>query len=133
MRVQEIIRRPLITEKSTVLRDEKNIIAFEVHRDANRIEVKRAVEAQFKVKVADVRIARVHGKVRRQGRFVGRRPDWKKAYVRLVEGDVQLAPFRADATIVHYDFSRRSQIPLVRITTFWGTPRRYDVGTAAHM
>jgi hypothetical protein len=51
--------------------------------------------------------------------------------VRLVEGDVQLAPFRADATVVHYDFSRRSNIPLVRITTFWGTPRRYDVG--AHL
>jgi large subunit ribosomal protein L23 len=93
MKTQEIIRRPLITEKSTVLRDEKNIIAFEVHRDANRIEVKRAVEAQFKVKVADVRIARVHGKVRRQGRFVGRRPDWKKAYVRLVEGEKQIEFF----------------------------------------
>ena len=60
---------------------------FEVHRDANRIEVKRAVEAQFKVKVADVRIARVHGKVRRQGRYSGRRPDWKKAYVRLAAGE----------------------------------------------
>jgi large subunit ribosomal protein L23 len=93
MKTQEIIRRPLITEKSTVLRDEKNIIAFEVHRDANRIEVKRAVEAQFKVKVAEVRIARVHGKVRRQGRFVGRRPDWKKAYVRLVEGEKQIEFF----------------------------------------
>jgi large subunit ribosomal protein L23 len=93
MKTQEIIRRPLITEKSTVLRDEKNIIAFEVHRDANRIEVKRAVEAQFKVKVADVRIARVHGKVRRQGRFAGRRPDWKKAYVRLVEGEKQIEFF----------------------------------------
>jgi large subunit ribosomal protein L23 len=93
MKTQEIIRRPLITEKSTVLRDEKNIIAFEVHRDANRIEVKRAVEAQFKVKVADVRIARVHGKVRRQGRYAGRRPDWKKAYVRLVEGEKQIEFF----------------------------------------
>jgi len=93
MKTQEIIRRPLITEKSTVLRDEKNIIAFEVHRDANRIEVKRAVETQFKVKVADVRIARVHGKVRRQGRSVGRRPDWKKAYVRLVEGEKQIEFF----------------------------------------
>ena len=93
MRVQEIIRRPLITEKSTVLRDEKNIIAFEVHRDANRIEVKRAVEAQFKVRVADVRILRIHGKVRRQGKFVGRRPDWKKAYVRLVEGEKQIEFF----------------------------------------
>ena len=87
MRVQEIIRRPLITEKSTELRDDRNIIAFEVHRDANKIQVKKAVEAQFKVKVAEVRISNVHGKVRRQGRFVGRRPDWKKAYVRLVEGE----------------------------------------------
>ena len=93
MRTQEIIRRPLITEKSTVQREEKNIVAFEVHRDANKIEVKRAVEAQFKVKVAEVRIARVHGKVRRQGRFVGRRPDWKKAWVRLVEGEKQIEFF----------------------------------------
>jgi large subunit ribosomal protein L23 len=93
MKTQEVIRRPLITEKSTVLRDDKNIIAFEVHRDANKIEVKRAVEAQFKVRVAEVRIARVHGKVRRQGRFVGRRPDWKKAYVRLVAGEKQIEFF----------------------------------------
>lgn len=93
MRTQEVIRRPLITEKSTEQREEKNIVAFEVHRDANKIEVKRAVEAQFKVKVAEVRIARVHGKVRRQGRFVGRRPDWKKAYVRLAEGEKQIEFF----------------------------------------
>jgi large subunit ribosomal protein L23 len=93
MKTQEIIRRPLITEKSTVQREDKNIVAFEVHRDANKIEVKRAVEAQFKVKVAEVRIARVHGKVRRQGRFVGRRPDWKKAWVRLVEGEKQIEFF----------------------------------------
>jgi large subunit ribosomal protein L23 len=93
MRTQEIIRRPLITEKSTEQREDRNIIAFEVHRDANKIEVKRAVEAQFKVKVAEVRIARVHGKVRRQGRFVGRRPDWKKAYVRLVAGEKQIEFF----------------------------------------
>jgi large subunit ribosomal protein L23 len=93
MRTQEIIRRPLITEKSTAQREDKNIIAFEVHRDANKIEVKRAVEAQFKVKVAEVRIFRVHGKVRRQGRFAGRRPDWKKAYVRLVAGEKQIEFF----------------------------------------
>ena len=86
MKLTDIIRRPLITEKSTVQREDKNIVAFEVHRDANKIEVKRAVEAQFKVKVAEVRIARVHGKVKRQGRFAGRRPDWKKAYVTLREG-----------------------------------------------
>lgn len=87
MRIQEVIRRPLITEKSTVQRDASNTIAFEVDPRANRIDVKRAVEAQFKVKVAEVRIARVHGKVRRQGRFEGRRPDWKKAFVRLAEGE----------------------------------------------
>ena len=87
MRVQEVIRRPLITEKSTELRDEKNIIAFEVARKANKIDVKRAVEAQFKVKVAEVRIALVHGKTRRQGRYSGQRPDWKKAYVRLAAGE----------------------------------------------
>jgi large subunit ribosomal protein L23 len=87
MRVQEIIRRPLITEKSTELRDDKGVIAFEVARNANKIQVKRAVEAQFKVKVAEVRIAMVHGKVRRQGRYTGRRPDWKKAYVRLAAGE----------------------------------------------
>lgn len=87
MRVQEVIRRPLITEKSTELRDERNIVAFEVDRRANKIEVKRAVEAQFKVKVAEVRVANVHGKVRRQGRYSGRRPDWKKVYVRLAAGE----------------------------------------------
>ncbi len=87
MRVQDIIRRPLITEKSTMQRDESNTVAFEVDRKANKIDVKRAVEAQFKVKVAEVRIAAMHGKVRRQGRFEGRRPDWKKAYVRLAEGE----------------------------------------------
>ena len=87
MRIQEIIRRPLITEKSSVQREATNIVAFEVHRSANKIDVKRAVEAQFKVKVAEVRIFNVHGKLRRQGRFAGHRPDWKKAYVRLAEGE----------------------------------------------
>ena len=87
MRVQDVIRRPLITEKSQIQRDDTNTVAFEVDRRANKIDVKRAVEAQFKVKVAEVRIAGMHGKVRRQGRFVGRQPDWKKAYVRLAAGE----------------------------------------------
>jgi len=87
MRITDVIRRPLITEKSTALRDERNVVAFEVHRDANKIDVKRAVEHHFKRKVAEVRIANVHGKTRRQGRYVGRRPDWKKAYVRLADGE----------------------------------------------
>jgi large subunit ribosomal protein L23 len=87
MRTQEIIRRPLITEKSTVQREGQNILAFEVDARANKIEIQRAVEAQFKVKVAEVRVANVHGKVRKQGRFAGRRADWKKAYVRLAAGE----------------------------------------------
>ena len=87
MRPQDVIVRPLITEKATELRDDRNIVAFEVSMQANKIEVQRAVEAQFNVKVAEVRIARMHGKVRRQGRYVGRKPDWKKAYVRLAEGE----------------------------------------------
>lgn len=87
MRTQDVIRRPLITEKSTEMRESIGVVAFEVHRDANKIQVKRAVEAQFKVKVAEVRIANCHGKVRRQGRYAGQRPDWKKAYVRLAAGE----------------------------------------------
>lgn len=89
MRIQDVIRRPLITEKSTIER-ERNIVAFEVARQANKIEIRRAVEAQFKgVKVADVRVANVHGKMRRQGMFSGQLPDWKKAYVRLSKGDIE--------------------------------------------
>ncbi len=93
MRPEEIIVRPLITEKATGLRDDKNIVAFEVNVRANKIEVKRAVERQFDVKVADVRISRVHGKVRRQGKYVGRKPDWKKAYVRLAAGEKKIEFF----------------------------------------
>lgn len=87
MRVQDVIRRPLITEKATVMRESTPTYAFEVARDANKIEIRRAVETQFKVKVVEVRVSRVHGKTRRQGRFVGRQADWKKAYVRLAEGE----------------------------------------------
>lgn len=87
MRIQDVIRRPLITEKSTELRDERNIVAFEVARKATKIDVKRAVEAQFDVRVSEVRVANMHGKTRRQGRYVGRQRDWKKAYVRLAEGE----------------------------------------------
>jgi large subunit ribosomal protein L23 len=90
MRIQDIVRRPLITEKSTVQREGTNTIAFEVDSRANKIEIQRAVETQFKVKVADVRIVNMHGKVRRQGRFAGRRPDWKKAYVKLAPGEKTL-------------------------------------------
>lgn len=84
MRIQEVIRRPLITEKSTALREGGNIVAFEVDLRAGKHQIKQAVEAQFKgTKVAAVRVARMHGKTRRYGRYMGKRPDWKKAYVRL--------------------------------------------------
>lgn len=87
MRIQDVIRRPLITEKSSVQKEDAHVLSLEVDSRANKIEIRRAVEAQFKVKVADVRVANCHGKVRRQGRFAGRRADWKKAYVRLAEGE----------------------------------------------
>ena len=87
MRLDEVIRRPLLSEKVMDLKEGFNVVAFEVDGRANKIEVKKAVEAQFKdAKVAEVRILRSHGKVRRQGKFMGRRMDWKKAYVRLTEG-----------------------------------------------
>ena len=80
---RSIIRKVLITEKGTVLRELRNEYAFEVARDANKIEIQRAVESVFKVKVAGVRTMQVRGKVKRQGRWAGRRNDWKKAIVKL--------------------------------------------------
>ena len=93
MRIQDIIRRPLITEKTTLQRELGGTYAFEVARGANKIEIRRAVETQFKVKVAEVRVCRVHGKERRQGRYAGRQPDWKKAYVRLRDGEKSIEFF----------------------------------------
>ncbi|MEZ5331500.1 MAG: 50S ribosomal protein L23 [Thermoanaerobaculia bacterium] len=93
MRIQEVIRRPLITEKSTQLRSDRNIVAFEVDVRANKVEIRKAVEQQFDVKVADVRVANVQGKLRRQGRYVGRKAAWKKAYVRLAEGEKSIEFF----------------------------------------
>ena len=93
MRVQEVIRRPLITEKSTAQRTTANVVAFEVDRRANKIEIKRAVEAQFDRKVAEVRVVSMHGKQRRQGRYVGHKPNWKKAYVRLAAGEKSIEFF----------------------------------------
>lgn len=88
MNANQIIRRPLVTEKSTILRDAgQNVIIFEVDAKANKIEVKDAVEALFKVKVEAVRLFNVRGKVKRMGRYAGKRRDWRKAYVRLKEGE----------------------------------------------
>jgi len=80
---RSVVRRALITEKGTVLREVRNQYLFEVQRDANKIDIKTAIETIFNVKVATVRTQRNHGKVRRQGRFAGRRSDWKKAIVTL--------------------------------------------------
>lgn len=83
----EVIRRPLITEKTTTLKESQATLCFEVHRDATKPEIKKAVEALFNVKVGEVRVANVHGKVKRQGRYSGKRPDWKKAFVVLKKGE----------------------------------------------
>ena len=91
--VYEVIRRPLITEKTTALKETQRSLCFEVHRDASKPEIKKAVESLFGVKVQDVRVANVHGKVKRQGRYMGRRPDWKKAYVVLKQGEKMIEFF----------------------------------------
>lgn len=82
-----VIRRPLITEKGMTIKETQNTLVFEVAENATKTEVKQAVEALFKVKVSAVRTASFEGKERRRGRFAGFRPDWKKAYVRLKEGE----------------------------------------------
>jgi large subunit ribosomal protein L23 len=87
MKLEAVIRRPLITEKTTVMREDGRTVVFEVARDANKIEIKRAIEKLLGAKVAEVRTALAHGKMKRQGRFQGRRNDWKKAYVTLREGE----------------------------------------------
>ena len=84
---RDIVRRARITEKGTRIREGQNGYLFEVARDANKIEVKQAVEAIFNVKVATVRTLRVHGKPKRVGRHAGHRPDWKKAIVTLKKGE----------------------------------------------
>lgn len=83
----DIIRRPLITEKTNIQKEEFNQVSFEVDRRANRVQIKKAVEGIFKVRVAGVKTMQVKGKVKQRGRVVGKRRDWKKAIVKLVPGD----------------------------------------------
>jgi large subunit ribosomal protein L23 len=83
----DIIQAPLISEKGSLLAGSTQQVLFKVRPDANKIEVKKSVEALFKVRVVKVRMARYLGKVRRIGRNLGRRPQWKKAYVTLRKGD----------------------------------------------
>lgn len=87
MDIYQVIKRPLITEKGTRQKEQANQLAFEVDRRANKIMVRNAVENIFKVRVVNVRMANVKGKERRVGRNVGKRPDWKKAIVRLAPGE----------------------------------------------
>jgi large subunit ribosomal protein L23 len=86
-RVYQIIRRPIITEKGLGVKETQHTVVFEVAKDATKTEIKEAVQRVFKVKVDHVRTAIFHGKFRRRGRAEGFRSDWKKAYVRLKEGE----------------------------------------------
>lgn len=86
MKLTDVIRRPLITEKTSTLREDGRTLVFEVAPGANKVQIRRAVEQLLGAKVAEIRTALAHGKFKRQGRFAGQRPDWKKAYVRLRDG-----------------------------------------------
>ncbi|MCL6640417.1 MAG: 50S ribosomal protein L23 [Candidatus Rokubacteria bacterium] len=83
---RQVIIRPLMTEKSMRQKDEANIVTFVVRPDANKVEIREAVEKVFNVKVSEVRTAAYQGKLKRMGRHQGRRPDWKKAVVQLAPG-----------------------------------------------
>ena len=85
--IYSVIRRPIISEKSIQLRETLNQVTFEVSRTANKFEVRRAVESLLEAKVASVNTMIVRGKVKRMGKYTGRRPNWKKAIVTLQEGE----------------------------------------------
>ena len=87
MDIYQVIKEPHITEKATVQKEESNQISFKVHRRANKIEIRQAVETFFKIKVLDVRTMNVRGKSRRMGKSAGKKPDWKKAVVKLAPGE----------------------------------------------
>jgi len=83
----DIIKRPLITEKTSIQKAVSNQLSFEVDRRANRVEIKKAIESIFKVNVASVRTMQIKGKVKQRGRIVGKRRNWKKAIVKLMPGE----------------------------------------------
>jgi len=85
--LSQVVRKPLVTERFADLRERDNKFIFEVHPDANKHEIRQAIEHFFGVKVTDVRTMNVRGKIKRLGRFAGKRADWKKAIVTLAEGD----------------------------------------------
>jgi large subunit ribosomal protein L23 len=84
--VYDVIRKPLVTEKGVGKKETERTLCFEVNADANKTQIRQAVEQLFKVKVEDVRTSTTAGKLRRRGKFAGYRPDWKKAYVKLEAG-----------------------------------------------
>lgn len=85
--MHRVLVQPLLTEKITGLREKTNTVGFVVHPESNRVQIKQAVEALLKVKVEKVNLMNVRGKVKRLGRFSGKRSDWKKAFVTLKEGE----------------------------------------------
>lgn len=87
MNIYSVIKKPLITEKTTIEKDDHNVIAFIVDSDANKIEIKNAVKTLFNVEVESVKTVNVAGKVKRVGKSIGKRSNWKKAYVTLKEGN----------------------------------------------
>lgn len=95
LEIHEILRSPHITEKSSLAGEggEGAVVVFKVRKEANKHQIKKAVETLFEVKVAQVRTVNYRGKVKRQGRFSGRRPSWKKAYVTLKPGEKQIEFF----------------------------------------
>ena len=87
MTIYDVLVRPLVTEKGVTKKENERTLCFEIHAEANKTQVKAAVEKLFKVKVQEVRTATFDGKLRRRGRFAGYRSDWKKAYVKLKAGE----------------------------------------------
>ncbi len=93
--VEQTVRRPLITEKTTIQRESTGVYCFRADVRANKVEIARAVEELYDVKVAKVRTSKVLGKSKRMGRFLGKRPDWKKAWVTLAQGSKEIDFFEA--------------------------------------
>ena len=86
--LHQIIRKPLVTEKSNLMKETDNVVAFEVAMSSNKVEIKKAIESAFNVKVQEVRTLIVAGKIKRSGRNFGKRPNVKKAYVTLADGTI---------------------------------------------
>lgn len=87
MDIYQVIKEPRITEKANIQKEDTNQVTFKVHKKANKVEIRQAVETFFKIKVLEVRTMNVRGKKRRMGKTVGKKSDWKKAVVRLAPGE----------------------------------------------